>query len=222
MAFPLGWGPRTDIQDHRGGWERKEGEGMGYPSTGWRKKRGGRVRRPRVFLLGGRAIHHPEKLSQKSLLKYTRGLSTGFLKRPSITQPKSPATPRPTLKFLFYSRLKHRSCVQEETIKKMNVLKGKVRSKGVLSLILTQSTVGYHWSPCWLKVQMPLVLMPWSKELLFDFVDFSKCCRLFWTNHSSVEKSADKRHLLLVSIYISVWCHTIIIELCLLCSHFAV
>lgn len=144
---------------------------MNYPSSGWRKKRGGRVRRPRVFLLGGRAIHHPEKLSQKSLLKYTRGRSAGFLKRPSITQPKSPATPRPTLKFLFYSHLKHGSCVREETIKKTNVLKGKVRSMGVgvSGLIHTQSTVGYQRHHCWLKVLMPLALMLLSKELLFGF-----------------------------------------------------
>lgn len=84
-----------------------------------------------MFLLGGRAIHHPEKLSQKSLLKYTRGRSAGFLQRPSITQAKSPATPRPALKFRFYGRLKHGSCVQEEAIKKTNVLKGKVGSMGV-------------------------------------------------------------------------------------------
>lgn len=141
---------------------------MNYPSTGWRKKRGGRVRRPRVFLLGGRAIHHPEKLSLKSLLKYTRGRSTGFLKRPSISQAKSPATPRPALKFLFYSHLKHGSCVQEKTIKKTNVLKGKVRSLGVGFLVWSLYKALWDIGEVW-KFKCPFALVPLSKTSVWLF-----------------------------------------------------
>lgn len=44
VAFPLWRGLRTDIQDHRvEGGRKKWGEGVSDPSTGWRKKRGGRV-----------------------------------------------------------------------------------------------------------------------------------------------------------------------------------